>query len=69
MPEKRAREHIGHVVDLNTAFEEDLAEISGIKPDARPAPMKPVRRDPAASSPQRWSRPLPSPPTGRGGSS
>jgi competence protein ComEA len=30
MPEKGAREHVDHKVDLNTASEEELAEVSDI---------------------------------------
>jgi competence protein ComEA len=32
MPEKGAREHVDHKVDLNTASEEELAEVSDIGP-------------------------------------
>lgn len=32
MPEKGAREHVGHKVNLNTASEQELAEVSDIGP-------------------------------------
>ena len=32
MPEKGAREHVGHKVNLNSASEQELAEVSDIGP-------------------------------------